>query len=225
MERPPGRDEPLRQVRKNNYLEGNHIAKLIKPGEAFPHREVRLIDAEGEQVGIVSYADARKRAVDAKLDLVLVADKSAPPVCRIMDFGKLIFEQKKNLKAQKKNNVTQKVKEIQFHINIDKHDYETKLNRGIDFLEKGYKLKVALSFRGREMQHQDLGFGLIAKITEDLAEFGSTDEVPKLNGRTIIIHFNPVKQQKGKTKPKAQDNPDEEDDTVEVEIVESTTEE
>lgn len=190
-------------------MEGNHIAKLIKPGEAFPHREVRLIDAEGEQVGIVTYVDARRRAAEARLDLVLVADKSSPPVCRIMDFGKLVFEQKKNLKAQKKNNVTQKVKEIQFHINIDKHDYDTKLNRGIEFLEKGYKLKIALSFRGREMQHQDIGFELIAKITTDLAQHGTTDEVPKLNGRTIIIHFNPVKQQKGKTRPKAQENSEE----------------
>lgn len=129
-----------------------------------------------------------------------------------MDFGKLVFEQKKNLKAQKKNNITQKVKEIQFHVNIDKHDYETKMNHGIEFLEKGNKLKVALSFRGREMQHQDIGFQLIAKITEELKEFGTTDEIPKLNGRTIIIHFNPVKQQKGKTKPKAGDDTDEVDE-------------
>ncbi len=205
-------------MRNKNYLEGNNIAKLIKPGEAFPHREVRLIDAGGEQVGIVSYTDARQRANDAKLDLVLVADKSSPPVCRVMDFGKLVFEQKKNLKAQKKNNITQKVKEIQFHVNIDKHDYETKMNHGIEFLEKGNKLKVALSFRGREMQHQEIGFELIAKITEELKEFGTTDEIPKLNGRTIIIHFNPVKQQKGKTKPKGGGETDEVADIDDVEI-------
>ncbi len=151
---------------------------------------------------------------------MLVADKSTPPVCRVMDFGKLVFEQKKNLKAQKKNNVTQKVKEIQFHINIDKHDYETKLNHGIDFLGKGNKLKVALSFRGREMQHQDLGYELIAKITEDLKEFGTTEEIPKLNGRTIIIHFNPIKIQKGKSKPKdpGLDGNDEDVDIDEIDL-------
>lgn len=148
---------------------------------------------------------------------MLVADKSTPPVCRIMDFGKLIFEQKKNLKAQKKNNVTQKVKEIQFHINIDKHDYDTKLNRGIEFLGKGYKLKVVLSFRGREMQHQAIGYELIAKITEDLKEFGTTDETPKLNGRTIIIHFNPVKVQKGKSKPKSPELGQDNESAVETE--------
>ncbi len=155
---------------------------------------------DGEQIGIVSYVEARQRAADVKLDLVLVADKSTPPVCRVMDFGKLVFEQKKNLKAQRKTSVTQKLKEIQFHANIDTHDYQVKLNRGIDFLEKGYKLKVVLSFRGREMQHQEIGFQLIAKVIEDLKEIGTTEDQPKLNGRMIVIHFTPVRTGKSKTK-------------------------
>jgi len=193
-------------------LEDTNIAKLIKPNESFIHREVRLIGADGEQIGIVSYADARQRATDAKLDLVLVADKSIPPVCRVMDFGKLVFEQKKNLKAQKRNNVAQKVKEIQFHANIDIHDYQVKLNRGIEFLEKGCKLKVALSFRGREMQHQEIGHELIAKVLDDLKEFGVAEDQPKLNGRTILVHLNPVKTGKGKSK--LQDSPAESDESA-----------
>lgn len=182
-------------------MEDTNIAKLIKPNESFTHPEVRLIGAEGEQIGIVSYTAARQLAVNAKLDLVLVADKSAPPVCRVMDFGKLVFEQKKNLKAQRKSNVTQKLKEIQFHANIDTHDYQVKLNRGIEFLEKGYKLKVVLSFRGREMQHQDIGFKLIAQVLEDLKEYGSTEDQPKLAGRMIVIHMTPLRAGKGRTKP------------------------
>lgn len=182
-------------------MEDTNIAKLIKPNESFTYPEVRLIGAEGEQIGIVSYAQARQRAVDAKMDLVLVADKSTPPVCRVMDFGKLVFEQKKNLKAQRKSNVTQKLKEIQFHANIDTHDYQVKLNRGIEFLEKGNKLKVVLSFRGREMQHQEIGFQLITKVLEDLKLYGSTEDQPKLAGRMIVIHVTPLRAGKGRTKP------------------------
>ena len=140
---------------------------------------------------IVSFAKARDLAFQAGLDLVLVSDRAVPPVVRIMDYGKLLFEQKKNLKNQRKNNVAQKVKEVKFHINIDTHDYEYKLARGVEFLNKGCKLKVTLMLRGREMAHQDLAYELMDKIVADLAPYADPDAKPKLLGRNITVNFAP----------------------------------
>ena len=147
-------------------------------------------------MGLVSYADALKHAQDAGLDLVLVAEKSNPPVCRIMDYGKLLFEQKKNLKNQRKRNLTQKVKEVKFHVNVDKHDYEYKINHARKFLEKGYKVKITLALRGREMAHKDMAFELLGKITEDLKGYGKTDVTPKFQGRNLSVPFAPDKSGK-----------------------------
>jgi translation initiation factor IF-3 len=155
-------------------------------------KEIRLIDDEGEQVGIVNYDEARKRAQAAKLDLVLVAEKSDPAVCRIMDFGKLCYEQKKVQRNQKKHVVTQKLKEVKFHVNIDEHDYGYKLKHSVEFLEKGFKLKVTLVFRGREMAHKEIGFELVERITNDLKKIGTTEDKPKLLGRNVSLTFSPI---------------------------------
>jgi translation initiation factor IF-3 len=171
-----------------------NIAKLIGPKDSsFNGTELRLVGSDGEQVGIVSYEDARKMADSESLDLVLVAEKAKPPVCRIMDFGKLVYEQKKKVKEQKKHHHVQKLKEIKFHVNIDTHDYEYKLAHGIDFLEKGNKLKITITFRGREMAHKDIGFELIDKVVEALAEYGAPDSTPKFLGRNLTVTFSPVK--------------------------------
>ena len=147
-------------------------------------------------MGLVSYTDAQKQAQEAGLDLVLVAEKSNPPVCRIMDYGKLLFEQKKNLKNQRKRNLTQKVKEVKFHVNVDKHDYEYKINHAQKFLGKGYKVKITLALRGREMAHKDMAFELLGKITEDLKGYGKTDVTPKFQGRNLSVPFAPDKSGK-----------------------------
>ena len=147
-------------------------------------------------MGLVSYTDALKQAQEAGLDLVLVAEKSNPPVCRIMDYGKLLFEQKKNLKNQRKRNLTQKVKEVKFHVNVDKHDYEYKTTHAQKFLEKGYKVKITLALRGREMAHKDMAFELLGKITEDLKGYGKTDVTPKFQGRNLSVPFAPDKSGK-----------------------------
>ena len=170
-----------------------------------------MIGADGEQLDIVSFAKARELAQQAGLDLVLVSDRATPPVVRIMDYGKLLFEQKKNLKNQRKNNVAQKVKEVKFHINIDKHDYEYKLARGVEFLGKGCKLKVTLMLRGREMAHQDLAFELMDKVMAYLAEYGEADGKPKLLGRNITVFFAPGKKagraaEAGRHLPPREDN-------------------
>ncbi|MBN2642983.1 MAG: translation initiation factor IF-3 [Victivallales bacterium] len=168
---------------------------MLKPGDrAFTEdTEIRLVGADGELVGMVSYTQARAMAVEAALDLVLVAEKATPPVCRIMDFGKLQYEQKRNLRSQKKSNHAQKVKEVKFRVNIDKHDYEYKIHHAVEFLSKGHKLKATLMFRGREMAHKEIGFELIEQVVKDLEEHGTADAKPKLMGRNISLTFTPTK--------------------------------
>lgn len=109
-----------------------------------------------------------------------------------MDYGKLQYERKKNIKAQRKGASAQKQKEIKFHVRIDTHDYEYKMKRGIEFLEKGCKLKVSLMFRGREMAHKDMGFELINKIIKELIPYATADNRPKMTGRNIMLTFSPL---------------------------------
>ena len=153
--------------------------------------EVRLIGAEGEQLGVVPYAQAQTLASEAGLDLVMVSDRSVPPVVRIMNFGKLLYEQKKKLKDQKKNQQAQKVKEIKFRLNIAEHDYAHKIEQGIEFLDDGCKLKVTITFKGREMARTEIGFDLANRITEDLSEIGTVESPAKLLGKNINMSFNP----------------------------------
>ena len=158
---------------------------------AFADHDLRLIDANGEQLGLIKFERALQLAKEATLDLVLVAENAEPPVCRIMDFGKLCYEQKKKVKDQKKHQQAQKVKEVKFRINIDDHDYGYKINHATEFLEKGCKLKVTLTFKGREMAHTEMGFKLVEKIVESLKEIGVPDGMPKLLGKNINVAFNP----------------------------------
>ena len=150
-----------------------------------------MIGPDGEQMDVVTLLQAREMALEAKLDLVLVSDRATPPVVRIMNFGKLQYEQKKNLKAQRKNAATQKLKEVKFHINIDSHDYETKIKHALDFLGKGCRLKVTLALRGREMAHQDLAYKLMDQVMSELAPYADADGRPKLLGRNISVNFAP----------------------------------
>ena len=150
-----------------------------------------MIGVNGEQLGVMKLSQACQHARDARLDLVLVAENATPPVCRIQDFGKLVYEQKKKLKDQRKNSAAQKTKEIKFRLHIDTHDYETKLNHAKEFLAEGSKLKVTLMFKGREMAHQEMGFELINRVTEDLEDDGVVDTPAKLFGKNIQMSFNP----------------------------------
>ncbi len=174
---------------------------MLKPGDrSFTAEQVRLVGADGEQMDIVSLSKAHNLAEDAGLDLVVVSDKANPPVVRIMDFGKLQYEQKKNLKMQRKNSAAQKLKEVKFHMNIDTHDYSYKLKHGIDFLKKGCRLKVSLVLRGREMSHKELADDLMNKVMSDLAEYGEADGKPKLLGRNITVTYAPIKTTKKNVK-------------------------
>jgi len=167
---------------------------LIKPNDrTFVEKQLRVIGSEGDQVGIISYEEARNLAVKAELDLVLVAENAEPNVCRIMDFGKLVYGHKKKIKEQKRHQHTQKLKEIKFRLRIDSHDYKYKVNHAVEFLEKGFKVKTTLMFKGRELAHKELGFDMMNKLVEDLSEHGAPDDKLKFIGRNITATFSPLK--------------------------------
>ena len=156
--------------------------------------QVRLVGAGGEQVGIVSIEEARAAAEDARLDLVLIAPDSDPVVCKIMDHGKHVFDLKKQKAASKKKQRRVHVKEIKFRPGTEEGDYQVKLRNLIRFLKEGDKTKVSLRFRGRELAHQHLGAELIERIREDLAEYGTVEQEPKMEGRQIVMVLAPTKK-------------------------------
>ena len=156
--------------------------------------QVRLVGEEGEQLGIKSLEDARAAAAEAKLDLVLIAPDADPQVCKIMDYGKHIFDLKKEKAANKKKQRRTQVKEIKFRPGTEIGDYQVKLRNLIRFLEDGDKAKVSLRFRGREMAHQHLGMELVDRIRVDLVEYGTVEQEPKMEGRQIIMVLAPVKK-------------------------------
>jgi translation initiation factor IF-3 len=148
---------------------------------------VRLINAEGEQVGVVSISEAQKMAEESELDLVEIVPNSEPPVCRVMDYGKFIFEQNKKKHAAKKKQKQIQVKEIKFRPGTEIGDYQIKLKNLIKFLENGDKVKITLRFRGREMVHQELGTKMLKRIEADLEEYGSVEQFPKMEGRQMVM--------------------------------------
>ncbi|MCB1670001.1 MAG: translation initiation factor IF-3 [Gammaproteobacteria bacterium] len=156
--------------------------------------QVRLIGADGEQVGIVPLEEARGVAAEAKLDLVMISPEAEPPVCKIMDYGKYLFDLKKQKAANKKKQRRTHVKEIKFRPGTEEGDYQVKLRNLIRFLQDGDKAKVSLRFRGREMAHQHLGQELVDRIKEDLIDYGTVEQEPKMEGRQIVMVLTPAKK-------------------------------
>ena len=138
----------------------------------------------------MSSKDAQKIANQKNLDLVMIAPQATPPVCRIMDYGKYRFEQAKKEKEAKKNQHVVEVKEIRMSLNIDVHDFNTKVNNAIKFLKSGDKVKVSIRYRGREMAHPELGNGLIQRFTEQCSEYGVVDKQPKMEGRSLAMFLS-----------------------------------
>ena len=157
---------------------------------------VRLIGADGEQVGIVSRDDALDNARRAGLDLVLIAAEADPPVCKVMDHGKHLFELKKAKSAQRKKQKQIQVKEMKFRPGTEEGDYQVKLRNLIRFLSDGDKAKVSLRFRGREMAHPEIGMQLMERIETDLEEYGTVEAQPKFEGRQVIMVLAPTKKKK-----------------------------
>ncbi len=156
--------------------------------------KVRLINAEGQQVGVVSLREAQQKAQEADLDLVEIVPNAKPPVCRIMDYGKFLFEQNKKRQVAKKKQKQVQIKEVKFRPSTEEGDYQVKLRSLIRFLEEGDKAKITLRFRGREMSHQELGQKLLKRIEADLTEHGSVEQQPKMEGRQMVMVVAPKKQ-------------------------------
>lgn len=152
-----------------------------------------MIDDQGEQLGIMSSADALAKAGEQNLDLVEVSPNASPPVCRIMDYGKFRFEAKKQLNLNKKKTKQVQVKEIKFRPRTEEGDYKTKVRKLREFLEKGDKIKVTLRYRGREFAHQELGLELLKRVSADLDEYGTVDQMPKMEGRQMVMMMSPRK--------------------------------
>ena len=153
--------------------------------------KVRVIDEKGNQAGIITIQDALRQAETAGLDLVEVAPNANPPVCKIIDYGKFRYDQTKREKESKKTQHVIKVKEVKLKPNIDTHDLETKMRKAKDFLEKGNKVKLTCTFRGREMAHTDIGFALVKEVVAGLEEVGTVESPPKLFGRILQLVLAP----------------------------------
>ena len=164
---------------------GPRINERIRGGD------IRLIGADGENVGVVSPERALQMAEAAGLDLVEISPNATPPVCKIMDFGKFKYEtQKKEAEARKKQKIIE-VKEVKFRPNTDTHDYEVKMRNVFKFLENGDKVKITLRFRGREMAHQNLGRELLERVAKDTEEVGKVENFPKMEGRQMVMMIGP----------------------------------
>ncbi|MDH3264429.1 MAG: translation initiation factor IF-3 [Paracoccaceae bacterium] len=153
--------------------------------------EIRLIGAEGENLGVVTPQRAMELAEQVGLDLVEISPNAEPPVCKIMDFGKYKYEtQKREAEARKKQKIIE-IKEIKFRPGTDTHDYDVKMRNVMKFLEEGDKVKITLRFRGREMAHQELGLQLLNRVADDVAEVAKVENMPKLEGRQMVMMIAP----------------------------------
>lgn len=182
--------------RKRNFHRGRGPQTRVNDRIRVP--EIRLIGPDGSQIGVVSTRDALAKAKQIGLDLVEISPSARPPVCRILDYGKYKYEQSKKQKDNK--TTTTKLKEVKFRLNIDTHDYETKLRRAEAFLGKGNKVKISLMFRGREMEHKDIGFEVVKRAIEDLEGTATVDSQPRLVGRNITLTLSPLPANKRKYK-------------------------
>lgn len=159
--------------------------------EEIRDKEVRLVSADGEQLGIMSSREALERAAEQNLDLVKISPTANPPVCKLMDYGKFKFEQTKREKEARKNQHVVEIKEVRMSPGIDVNDFNVKLRNAQKFLAEGNRVKVTVRFRGREMAHTDIGRGLLLKFAEQCSEVAALDKDPKLDGRHMSIFLSP----------------------------------
>ncbi|AFY80086.1 translation initiation factor IF-3 [Oscillatoria acuminata] len=176
---------PVTEKRRNRDLP--QINERIR----FP--QIRAIDTDGSQLGILTPQEAMRIAEEKDLDLVLVSDKADPPVCRIMDYGKYKFEQEKKAREAKKKQHTAEVKEVKMRYKIEEHDYNVRLNQAQRFLKVGDKVKATITFRGREIQHTDLAEELLKRMATDLQEVAEVQQAPKKEGRSMMMLLSPKK--------------------------------
>lgn len=177
------------------------IDRTARINEAIRVKEVRLIDGDGSQVGVVPIEQAMQMAKQQELDLVEVAPEARPPVCRIMDFGKFLYQAKKKAHDSKKKQKQFQIKEVKFRPNIDDHDYDVKLRNARRFLGEGDKVKATVQFRGREMSKPELGLNLLKKLIVDIGDTGIAEGTPEMAGNRMHLVFGPSKKPAPAKKP------------------------
>ena len=162
--------------------------------EEIRDREIRLIDTDGTMLGVIPTKDAQKLAYSKNLDLVKIVPNAAPPVCKIMDYGKSVFEQTKKEKEIRKNQKIVALKEVRLSAKIEEHDFEVKVKSAFKFLQDGDKVKASIRFRGREMRYTSAGQDVLAKFTDAVKDVGVVEKMPRLEGKSMIMILNPKKQ-------------------------------
>jgi translation initiation factor IF-3 len=185
-------------------LDKRSAKSFIRINEKIRAREIRVIDENGEQLGILAPFEALKLARERGLDLVEVSANAVPPVCRIQDYGRFLYEKEKSERAAKKKQKIITVKEVKFSVTVDEHDYQTKKNKAVRFLADGDKVKASLRFRGRQMAHRDLGYNIINKLIQDIGDAGIVEFMPRMEGTILHAILAPAKKQEApKPKPAA----------------------
>jgi len=178
------------QINSQNRKNSRNIP-IINERIKFP--KIRLINSDGEQMGVFDNTEAKKLAKEQQLDLVVISDKSDPPVCRIIDYGKYKFAQEKKAKEARKKQQNINIKEVKMRCNIESHDYNVRLNQATRFLKAGDKVKATITFRGREIQHSDRAVDLLNKMAVDLVEIADLQQSPLKEGRSVMMILSPKK--------------------------------
>ena len=184
-----------------SFQEDRIDKRFIRMNERIRGREIRVIDADGNQLGVITPQEALRKARESNLDLVEISPNAVPPVCRIMDYGKFLYEQEKKERAAKKNQKQIVLKEVKFSVNVDEHDYVTKRNHVVRFLADGDKVKASLRFRGREMAHQNLGRNVLERLISEVGDKGVVEFRPRMEGNTMHAILAPPRQVPGSKKP------------------------
>ena len=187
-------------------LDKRSAKSFIRINDRIRAREIRVIDENGEQMGILAPFEALRIARERGLDLVEVSPNAVPPVCRIQDYGRYLYEKDKSERAAKKKQKIIVVKEVKFSVTVDEHDYQTKKNQAVRFLVDGDKVKASLRFRGRQMAHRELGYAIINKLIQDIGEAGIVEFMPRMEGTILHAILAPSKKQEP-PKPKAPEAP------------------
>jgi translation initiation factor IF-3 len=200
---------PIAGARENLWrstiaLDKRSAKSFIRINDRIRAREIRVIDENGEQIGILAPFEALKMARERGLDLVEVSPNAVPPVCRIQDYGRFLYEKEKSERAARKKQKVIVIKEVKFSVTVDEHDYQTKKNQAVRFLNEGDKVKASLRFRGRQMAHRELGYKIINRLIQDIGDAGTVEFMPRMEGTILHAILAPSKKQEApKPKPAA----------------------
>jgi translation initiation factor IF-3 len=197
------RTAPTQQFtwRSTIALDKRSAKSFIRINDRIRAREIRVIDENGEQLGILAPYEALKIARERGLDLVEVSPTAVPPVCRIQDYGRYLYEKEKSERAARKKQKVITLKEVKFSVTVDEHDYQTKKNQAVRFLGEGDKVKASLRFRGRQMAHRELGYAIINRLIQDIGEAGIVEFMPRMEGTILHAILAPTKKDAPKPKP------------------------